>query len=305
MPSAQYNINEPYCEIPGGGTEGYHVMRVLPESPASDAKLKPFFDFIIKIGNTRLDRDIEKLKDILESNDEKELQLTVFNSKTIECRQVTLKPSKNWGDIGINDSLLGATLRYAPFNTAKPYMAANKVGRYGKKEILMKLHILAHLACGLVVLINLLNNYEVRFSTRTDQDVLITCIVFSGVIILMDVVMFLFPNKDLKSIERADDQIKGKRKKKPLAQRYLWFPHYLKPFLSWTLSLIIVVLLNVYSMIHLFHLSHIFAFAVLAMDTYVYLKESMHIRFLSFVMRKLGYDKKAAQMIDYVPRYIM
>ena len=58
-------------------------------------------------------------------------------------------------------------------------------------------------------------------------------------------------------------------------------------------------------MIHLFHLSHIFAFAVLAMDTYVYLKESMHIRFISFVLRKLGYDTKADQMIDYVPRYIM
>ena len=64
-------------DIPGGGTDGYHVLRVQvhcwlmnltitlkfkENSPGSKAGLEPFFDFIVMIGNTRLDRDDERLK---------------------------------------------------------------------------------------------------------------------------------------------------------------------------------------------------------------------------------------------------
>lgn len=60
--------------VPGGGTEGYHVLRVInltleqmdlvmtdqydfqvqDNSPGQKAGLEAFFDFIISIGNTRL-----------------------------------------------------------------------------------------------------------------------------------------------------------------------------------------------------------------------------------------------------------
>uniref|UniRef100_A0A8C9Y4C5 Golgi reassembly stacking protein 2 n=1 Tax=Sander lucioperca TaxID=283035 RepID=A0A8C9Y4C5_SANLU len=43
-------------EIPGGGSEGYHVLRVQENSPGHRAGLEPFFDFIVSINNTRLVR---------------------------------------------------------------------------------------------------------------------------------------------------------------------------------------------------------------------------------------------------------
>ena len=49
-------------EVPGGGTEGYHVLRVQDNSPGSEAGLEAFFDFIMAIGKTRLD---QVKKDIL------------------------------------------------------------------------------------------------------------------------------------------------------------------------------------------------------------------------------------------------
>lgn len=72
-------------EIPGGGTEGYHILRVsnlqitLPNSPkhsipseqvqdnspASKAGLQSFFDFIVAINGIRLDRDNDTLKQVL------------------------------------------------------------------------------------------------------------------------------------------------------------------------------------------------------------------------------------------------
>lgn len=89
-------------EIPGGGTEGYHVLRVrrvpriFPQidfcphhhlfcfswlqvqnnSPGSKAGLEAFFDFVVAIGNTRLDQDNDTLKELLKTNKEKEIRVT-------------------------------------------------------------------------------------------------------------------------------------------------------------------------------------------------------------------------------------
>jgi hypothetical protein len=101
-------------EIPGGGNDGYHVLRVQENSPGSKAGLEPFFDFIIMIGNTRLDRDDERLKDILKSNVEKPIKLLVFSSKTMQIREVTLTPSGVWGGQG----LLGVSIRFCSFEGA-------------------------------------------------------------------------------------------------------------------------------------------------------------------------------------------
>ena len=40
-------------EVPGGG---YHVLRVQEGSPGHLAGLEAFFDFIVAIGNTRLNQ---------------------------------------------------------------------------------------------------------------------------------------------------------------------------------------------------------------------------------------------------------
>ena len=55
-------------EVPGGGTEGYHVLRVQDGSPGQHAGLEAFFDFIVAIGNTRLNQDNDTLKNLLKVN---------------------------------------------------------------------------------------------------------------------------------------------------------------------------------------------------------------------------------------------
>lgn len=101
-------------EIPGGGTEGYHVLRVQDGSPGERAGLEAFFDFIVSIGNVRLDQDNETLKNILKGSVEKELQLTVYSRKTQSVRVTTIVPSMTWGGHG----LLGVSIRFCSFEGA-------------------------------------------------------------------------------------------------------------------------------------------------------------------------------------------
>lgn len=43
-------------EQPAGGAEGFHLHGVQENSPAQQAGLEPYFDFIITIGHSRLVR---------------------------------------------------------------------------------------------------------------------------------------------------------------------------------------------------------------------------------------------------------
>jgi len=101
-------------EVPGGGTEGYHVLRVQENSPGAKAGLEAFFDFIVAIGKTRLDADDDTLKDLLKANVEKEISVTVYSSKTQTVREVFLTPSTLWGGQG----LLGVSIRFCSFEGA-------------------------------------------------------------------------------------------------------------------------------------------------------------------------------------------
>ncbi|KAK7498231.1 hypothetical protein BaRGS_00010491 [Batillaria attramentaria] len=101
-------------EIPGGGTEGYHVLRVQDGSPGQVAGLEAFFDFIVAIGNTRLNKDNDTLKELLKANIEKPVKMTVYSSKTQGVREATIIPSHNWGGQG----LLGVSIRFCSFEGA-------------------------------------------------------------------------------------------------------------------------------------------------------------------------------------------
>lgn len=101
-------------EVPGGGTEGYHVLRVQDNSPGSKAGLEAFFDFIVAIGETRLDQDNDTLKDLLKANIEKDITMTVYSSKTQQVREVYITPSTLWGGQG----LLGISIRFCSFEGA-------------------------------------------------------------------------------------------------------------------------------------------------------------------------------------------
>ncbi|MFH4980532.1 hypothetical protein AB6A40_007241 [Gnathostoma spinigerum] len=107
--------NSESANIPGGGTEGYHVLRVQENSPGQAAGLEPFFDFIVCIGNTRLDTDNDTMKEILKQHVERPIELTIYNSKTQTTRQTQIVPSQLWGGQG----LLGVSIRFCSFEGAR------------------------------------------------------------------------------------------------------------------------------------------------------------------------------------------
>ncbi|XP_045924358.1 Golgi reassembly-stacking protein 1-like isoform X2 [Micropterus dolomieu] len=98
----------------GGTNSGYHVHGVQEDSPALRAGLEPFFDFILSIGNTRLSKESDLLKDLLKANVEKAVKLEVYNSKTQRVRELEVIPSNMWGGQG----LLGASVRFCSFEGA-------------------------------------------------------------------------------------------------------------------------------------------------------------------------------------------
>lgn len=100
--------------IPGGGTCGYHVLRVQEGSPGYHAGLEAFFDFIISIGDVRLEEDNDTIKEILLKNKDIPVKCAVYSSKTQICREVVLTPNSNWGGQG----LLGVSIRYCSFDGA-------------------------------------------------------------------------------------------------------------------------------------------------------------------------------------------
>ncbi|XP_056660200.1 Golgi reassembly-stacking protein 1 isoform X4 [Monodelphis domestica] len=71
-------------EQPEGGAEGFHLHGVQENSPAQQAGLEPFFDFIITIGHARLNRESSTLKDLLKANMEKPVKLEVYSIKTLK-----------------------------------------------------------------------------------------------------------------------------------------------------------------------------------------------------------------------------
>ncbi|KAK2901032.1 hypothetical protein Q8A67_009147 [Cirrhinus molitorella] len=99
---------------PDGGTEGYHVHGIQEDSPAEKAGLEPFFDFIISIGNNRLNQENDMLKDLLKANVEKPVKMEVYSTKTMRTRELEVVPSNMWGGQG----LLGASVRFCSFQGA-------------------------------------------------------------------------------------------------------------------------------------------------------------------------------------------
>uniref|UniRef100_A0A8C2L2V9 Golgi reassembly stacking protein 1a n=1 Tax=Cyprinus carpio TaxID=7962 RepID=A0A8C2L2V9_CYPCA len=99
---------------PEGGTEGYHVHGIQEDSPAEKAGLEPFFDFIISIGNNRLNQENDMLKDLLKANVEKPVKMEVYSTKTMRIRELEVVPSNMWGGQG----LLGASVRFCSFQGA-------------------------------------------------------------------------------------------------------------------------------------------------------------------------------------------
>lgn len=101
-------------EVPGGGYDGYHVLKVSENSPSHAAGLEPFFDYILSINDERLNKDDDRLKQICKQNIDKPVSLTVYSSKDQSVRQCSLTPSNTWGGNGV----LGLSIRHCSFEGA-------------------------------------------------------------------------------------------------------------------------------------------------------------------------------------------
>ena len=71
-------------------SRGLHVLRVTPSSPASLCNIEPFFDFVVGFEGDSLSAeyniDAFALEKIVESHENRILNLLVWNSKTQRTR---------------------------------------------------------------------------------------------------------------------------------------------------------------------------------------------------------------------------
>lgn len=75
-------------------SRGLHILRVTPASPASQTDLEPFFDFVVGLEDNPFSSDIDasELERIVESNEDKQLNLLVWSSKTQQTRREHVFP---------------------------------------------------------------------------------------------------------------------------------------------------------------------------------------------------------------------
>ena len=97
--------------IPGGGTHGYHVLKVQENSPAAVSQLEAYFDFIVTIQGLRLDKESDTLIEILKVHLDREVKLGVYNVKGRSWREVGLVPNNKWGGQGV----IGVSIRFCSF----------------------------------------------------------------------------------------------------------------------------------------------------------------------------------------------
>ena len=90
---------------------GYHVLRVLANSPAANAGLEPWFDYICGVNSTKIDNTNAHLLDsTVKSAAEQKLPVTftVYSAKGQTLRDIYLEPSTE----------VGVSLRWCPLSSA-------------------------------------------------------------------------------------------------------------------------------------------------------------------------------------------
>eukprot|EP01060_Flectonema_neradi_P008086 TRINITY_DN15776_c0_g1_i2.p1 TRINITY_DN15776_c0_g1~~TRINITY_DN15776_c0_g1_i2.p1 ORF type:complete len:589 (+),score=156.71 TRINITY_DN15776_c0_g1_i2:57-1769(+) len=91
------------------GVDGLQVGSLLPRSPAHQAGLIPFFDYIVKVdSHEQKEGSADAFREYLRKNKGNNVKLTVYNSKVMALREVTLSPDNTWGGNG----LLGCSLEW-------------------------------------------------------------------------------------------------------------------------------------------------------------------------------------------------
>lgn len=91
-----------------GREQGYRVHHVEPGSPGAVAGLASILDYIVVANGVRVDQDDGRLVEMIAASNGVPLRLCVFNTHTLQTRELTLVPNDTWGGKG----LLGITIRF-------------------------------------------------------------------------------------------------------------------------------------------------------------------------------------------------
>lgn len=87
-----------FCSFEGANENVWHILEVHPQSPADEAGLRSFTDYII--GADSILHESEDLFTLIESHEQRPLKLYVYNTDDDTCRDVTIKPNSKWGGEG-------------------------------------------------------------------------------------------------------------------------------------------------------------------------------------------------------------
>lgn len=95
-----------FCSFEGANENVWHILEVIPDSPADLAGLRSFTDYIV--GSDSILHESEDLFTLIESHEGRSLKLYVYNSVDDACREVSITPNSNWG----GDGSLGCGIGY-------------------------------------------------------------------------------------------------------------------------------------------------------------------------------------------------
>lgn len=96
------------------------VKDVYLDSPAHEAGLQPFRDFVIGTREIAF-KSLDEFAKYVEVNQGTEIRLYLYNVDTEKVREVSLTPSRDWGGQG----LLGCDVSFGYFNKI-PHRAIDK-----------------------------------------------------------------------------------------------------------------------------------------------------------------------------------
>lgn len=87
---------------------GVRVFKVHPGSPAAEAGLEVFFDFIVEVNGTKIEPSCQQaFAEKIQESENSQAKLLVFNTRAHSTREVIVAP-RRWAGGG----LLGATVRF-------------------------------------------------------------------------------------------------------------------------------------------------------------------------------------------------
>ncbi len=87
-----------FCSFEGANENVWHILEVNGKSPAEQAGLRQFTDYII--GADSVLHESEDLFTLIEAHEGRPLKLYVYNTETDHCREVSITPNGAWGGEG-------------------------------------------------------------------------------------------------------------------------------------------------------------------------------------------------------------